>query len=98
MLEERIELDLAAGVDADLIAELRDLIAEHPLRERLHGLLMVALYRADRQADALGAFRDARRRLREELGIEPAAALQVLFEQLLAQIGLTAACRRGNLC
>jgi DNA-binding SARP family transcriptional activator len=84
MLEERIELDLATGVDADLVAELRDLIAEHPLRERLHGLLMVALYRAGRQADALAAFRDARRRLREELGIEPAAALQRLHQQILA--------------
>jgi DNA-binding SARP family transcriptional activator len=84
VLEERIELDLAIGVHADLIAELRDLIAEHPLRERLHGLLMMALYRAGRQADALAAFRDARRRLRDELGIEPAAPLQRLHQQILA--------------
>jgi DNA-binding SARP family transcriptional activator/Tfp pilus assembly protein PilF len=83
-LEERIELDLAIGVHADLIAELRDLIAEHPLRERLHGLLMMALYRADRQADALAAFRDARHRLHEELGLEPGAALQQLHQQILA--------------
>jgi DNA-binding SARP family transcriptional activator/tetratricopeptide (TPR) repeat protein len=84
VLEERIELDLAIGVHADLIAELRDLIAEHPLRERLHGLLMTALYRVGRQADALAAFRDARRRLREELAIEPATPLQRLHQQILS--------------
>jgi DNA-binding SARP family transcriptional activator len=84
VLEERIELDLAIGVHADLTAELRDLIAEHPLRERLHGLLMTALYQGGRQADALTAFRDARHRLREELGIEPAAPLQRLHQQILS--------------
>jgi DNA-binding SARP family transcriptional activator/Tfp pilus assembly protein PilF len=83
-LEERIALDLATGVHADLITELRDLVNQHPLRERLHGLLMLALYRADRQADALAVFRDARRQLREELGIEPAAPLQRLHQQILA--------------
>jgi len=84
VLEDRIELDLAIGVHADLIAELRDLVGEHPLRERLHGLLMLALYRADRQADALAAFRDARRHLHDELGVEPGAALQQLHQQILA--------------
>jgi len=84
VLEERIELDLATGVHGDLIAELRDLVAEHPLRERLHGLLMMALYRVGRQADALTAFRDARRRLDDELGVEPGAALQQLHQQILA--------------
>jgi DNA-binding SARP family transcriptional activator/Tfp pilus assembly protein PilF len=84
VLEERIELDLAIGVHADLIAELRDLVAEHPLRERLHGLLMLALYRAGRQADALTVFRDARRHLDDELGVEPGAALQQLHQQILA--------------
>jgi DNA-binding SARP family transcriptional activator/Tfp pilus assembly protein PilF len=84
VLEERIELDLAIGVHADLIAELRDLVAKHPLRERLHGQLMLALYRADRQADALAAFRDARRHLHDELGVEPGAALQQLHQQILA--------------
>ena len=84
VIEERIELELAIGDHADLIAELRDLIAEYPLRERLHGLLMLALYRAGRQADALAAFREARRRLREELGVEPAAPLQRLHQQILA--------------
>jgi DNA-binding SARP family transcriptional activator len=84
VLEERIELDLAIGVHADLIAELRDLVAEYPLRERLRGLLMLALYRVGRQADALTAFRDARRHLRDELGVEPGAALQQLHQQILA--------------
>lgn len=82
-LEERIELDLAAGDQADLIAELRDLVAEHPLRERLRGLLMLALYRAGRQAEALAAFREVRRQLRDELGVEPAAPLQRLHQQIL---------------
>jgi DNA-binding SARP family transcriptional activator len=84
VLEERIELDLAIGVHADLIAELRDLVAEYPLRERLHGQLMLALYRVGRQADALTAFRDARRYLDDELGVEPGAALQQLHQQILA--------------
>jgi DNA-binding SARP family transcriptional activator/Tfp pilus assembly protein PilF len=84
MLEQRIELDLATGDPADLIAELRHLIAEHPLRERLHGLLMLALYRSGRRADALAVFRKARGMLREELGIEPAAPLQGLHQQILA--------------
>jgi DNA-binding SARP family transcriptional activator/Tfp pilus assembly protein PilF len=84
VLEERIELDLAIGVHADLIAELRDLVAEHPLRERLYGLLMLALYRVGRQADALTVFRDARRHLDDELGVEPGAALQQLHQQILA--------------
>jgi len=83
-LEERIELDLMIGGHGDLIAELRDLVAEHPLRERLRGLLMMALYRTGRQADALTAFRDARRRLRDELGVEPSAPLQQLHQQILA--------------
>src|SRR5260370_35738968 len=84
VLEERIELDLAIGAHADLIAELRELVATYPLRERLHGLLMLALYRAGRQADALAAFREARRWLSDELGIEPAAPLQRLHQQILA--------------
>jgi DNA-binding SARP family transcriptional activator len=84
VLEERIELDLALGEHADLIPELRDLVAEHPLRERLRGLLILALYRAGRQADALTAFRDARRYLQDELGVEPGAPLQELHRQILA--------------
>jgi DNA-binding SARP family transcriptional activator len=82
--EERIELDLTLGRQSDLIAELRELLAANPLRERLHGLLMLALYRAGRQADALAAFRDARQQLHDELGVEPAAPLQQLHQQILA--------------
>lgn len=82
-IEDRIELDLVIGDHGDLIAELRDLVAEHPLRERLRGLLMLALYRAGRQADALTAFRDARRELHDELGVEPSAPLQQLHQQIL---------------
>ena len=84
VIEDRVELDLALGQHADLIAELRGLVAEHPLRERLHGLLMLALYRAGRQADALAAFLDARSLLREELGVEPAEPLRQLHQQILA--------------
>lgn len=84
IVEERIELDLAIGDHADLIPELRHLITEHPLRERLHGLLMLALYRSGRRADALAAFQDVRVLLREELGVDPAAPLQQLHQQILA--------------
>src|SRR5262249_34895980 len=71
--EERIGVDLAIGRDLALVAELQRLVAEHPLRERLVGLLMLALYRSGRQAEALAAFDDTRRRLIEELGVEPGA-------------------------
>jgi DNA-binding SARP family transcriptional activator len=82
-VEERVEVDLALGLHFDLVSELRQLVAAHPLRERLHGLLMLALYRCGRQAEALAAFGNARRQLVEELGIEPAAELQRLHQQML---------------
>ncbi|HEU5269398.1 MAG TPA: BTAD domain-containing putative transcriptional regulator [Jatrophihabitans sp.] len=83
-LEDRIDLDLNLGNHQEVVGELRSLIAEHPLRERLRGLLMSALYRSGRQADALAAYQDARKHLREELGVEPAVALQRLQRQILA--------------
>lgn len=84
-LEERIEADLALGRHADLVGELERLVAEHPLRERLRGQLMLALYRSGRQAEALQAYQDGRRLLAEELGLEPGAALQQLEKQILTQ-------------
>ncbi|OLF14751.1 AfsR/SARP family transcriptional regulator [Actinophytocola xanthii] len=84
VLEDRIELELTFGDRADLVPELRALVAEHPLRERLHELLMLALYRSQRQAEALAAYHDLRRHLLEELGIEPTDRLQRLQRRLLS--------------
>ena len=84
VLEERIEVDLAVGHDHELVAELRQLVAQHPLRERLRELLMLALYRSGRQAEALAAFREAQKYLAEELGVEPTAQLQQLHMRILA--------------
>jgi DNA-binding SARP family transcriptional activator len=85
VLEERIEADLALGRQAELIAELELLVAEHPLRERLRALLMVALYRSGRQAEALEGYQEARRTLVEELGIEPSRELHDLHQAILRQ-------------
>lgn len=84
VLEERIEADLALGRHASLIPELTVLVAENTLRERLRGQLMIALYRAGRQADALAAYRDARAVLVHDLGLEPGPALQRLEQAILA--------------
>ena len=84
-LEDRLELDLALGEHAAAIPELEVLVAQHPYREQLHAHLMVALYRAGRQADALEAFRRARRVLVDELGLEPGRELQRLEAAVLAQ-------------
>lgn len=81
--EESVEADLALGRIPEAIAELRGLIHEHPLRERLHAQLMLALYRSGRQAEALAAYQDARKLLVEELGIEPGAALRELESRML---------------
>src|SRR5436190_10019455 len=70
-IEDRVEADLAIGSAADLVAELELLVARYPLRERLRGQLMLALYRSGRQADALTVYKKTRRLLVEELGIEP---------------------------
>jgi DNA-binding SARP family transcriptional activator/ABC-type branched-subunit amino acid transport system substrate-binding protein len=84
-LEERIDAELARGRDAEVLPEIDALIADHPLRERLRGQKMVALYRAGRQADALAAYRQARRALVAELGIEPGPALRRLERAVLEQ-------------
>ena len=85
VLEDRIAADLTDGCGAELVSELERLVREHPLRERLHGELMLALYRAGRQADALEAYQRARRALMEELGLEPSPRLQKLERQILNQ-------------
>ncbi len=84
-IESRIEADLVAGRHAELVGELEALTRLHPLREHLHGQMMLALYRSGRQADALGAYRHARRTLVDELGIEPSVRLQRLEQAILAQ-------------
>ncbi len=84
-LEERIEAELALGKDAEVVAELEALTRQQPQRERLCGQLMLALYRSGRQADALMAYRNARRELVGELGIEPGSALRELEQAILRQ-------------
>jgi DNA-binding SARP family transcriptional activator len=83
-LEDRIDADLALGRHHALTAELERLVGEHPLRERLHGQLMLALYRCGRQADALAAYRRVRDLLAGELGIDPGEPLQRLHGSVLA--------------
>ena len=83
VVEDRIEDDLAAGRHAELIPQLEQLVRENPLRERLQGQLMRALYGAGRQADALDAYRRARKTLSEELGLEPDPQLQELERRIL---------------
>jgi YVTN family beta-propeller protein len=84
-IESRIDAELALGRHAQLIPELESLAQHHPTRERIHGQLMLALYRAGRQADALEAYRRARRSLHDELGIEPGAPLRELERGILNQ-------------
>lgn len=82
-LEDRIDAELRAGRGSELVVELEPLVAEHPLRERLVAALMLALYRAGRQTDALAAYRLARNRLVEELGLEPGPELRELEQRIL---------------
>ncbi|HUP33171.1 MAG TPA: BTAD domain-containing putative transcriptional regulator [Gaiellaceae bacterium] len=82
-VESRIDADLALGRHGELVGELQSLVAEHPLRERLRGQLMLALYRAGRQAEALETYRETRTALLDELGIDPGPALQELERAIL---------------
>jgi DNA-binding SARP family transcriptional activator len=84
-LEQLFEAQLATGSGAELVGELDSLVARHPLRERLRGQLMLALYRSGRQAEAMDAYHDGRRRLVDELGIEPSRELQKLYGSILRQ-------------
>ena len=90
-LESRIDADLALGRHGELVGELQSLVSEHPLRERLRGQLMLALYRSGRQAEALEAYRDGRATLLEELGIDPSPGLQELERAILRQDASVAA-------
>jgi DNA-binding SARP family transcriptional activator len=83
VLMDRIDCDLAQGRHEDVLGELQVLVREHPLRERLRAQQMLALYRADRQADALDAYQQARHDLIDELGIEPSESLQRLQQAIL---------------
>jgi DNA-binding SARP family transcriptional activator len=84
-LEDRLRADVELGRHAELVGELESLVAEHPLRERLRELLMLALYRSGRQAEALEAYQAARTALTEELGIEPGRELRELQQAILGQ-------------
>lgn len=84
-VERRIDADLALGQHAQLVPELEELVATHPLRESLLAQLMLAQYRAGRQADALAHYRVARQALVDELGIDPGPALQELERAILRQ-------------
>jgi DNA-binding SARP family transcriptional activator len=85
VLEQRIDADLARGQNTQLVGELEALVARHPLRERLRWQLMLALYRSARQAEALDAYRAARRELQEELGLDPSTELRQLEQAILRQ-------------
>ena len=83
--EQRLEARLGAGESAVLVPEIEALVAEDPLREERWRLLVLALYRAHRQADALAALRRARSTLSDELGVDPGPALRALEAEVLAQ-------------
>ncbi len=90
VVEDRLAVDLELGGGADLIPELELLAAQHPFRERLVGYWMTALYRAGRQVEALAAYRETRRRLVDELGLEPGPELRAVEQRILAQTDASA--------
>lgn len=83
LLESRLDMDLEVGCHAEAVSELTALTAAHPLRERLRELLMLALYRSGRQAEALAVYADTRRLLDDELGVEPRPGLKELQQRIL---------------
>jgi DNA-binding SARP family transcriptional activator len=96
-LEARADADLHLGLHGEMLGELAQLVAAHPLRERLRGLLMLALYRAGRQGDALAAYRQGRQVLVRDLGVEPGPELRRLHQQILtADPGLDLGPTGGN--
>jgi YVTN family beta-propeller protein len=82
-LEARLTAAVERGDPAQVVGEIEQLVARYPLQERLYGLLMLALYRADRQAEALEAYQRARRLLMEQLGLQPSRSLQELERKIL---------------
>ncbi|MGC9539880.1 BTAD domain-containing putative transcriptional regulator [Streptomyces sp. UG1] len=83
LLESRLDMDLEQGCHAEAVSELTALTAEHPLREKLRELLMLALYRSGRQAEALAVYADTRRLLADELGVDPRPGLSELQQRIL---------------
>ncbi len=83
LLETRLDMDLEQGCHAEAVSELTALTAAHPLRERLRELLMLALYRSGRQAEALAVYADTRRLLADELGVDPRPGLRALQQRIL---------------
>jgi DNA-binding SARP family transcriptional activator len=85
VLEQRIDADIAAGRHAEVVGELEAIVVEEPMRERFRGQLMLALYRAGRQAEALRCYQQGRQIMVDELGLEPSPALQQLHGAILRQ-------------
>ncbi|WP_405894578.1 tetratricopeptide repeat protein [Streptomyces sp. NBC_00104] len=83
LVETRLDMDLEQGCHAEAVSELTALTAAHPLRERLRELLMLALYRSGRQAEALAVYADTRRLLADELGVDPRPGLRELQQRIL---------------
>src|SRR5205085_3890337 len=81
--EERADVLLSLGRHEEVVPDLTAMVADHPLRERMRGLLMIALYRCGRHAEALRVFQDGRRVLAEELGIDPGGDLSRIHQQVL---------------
>ncbi len=87
LLESRLDLDLVTGRHAQVVVELTTLTATYPWRERLRELLMLALFRSDRQAEALAVYADTRRLLAVELGADPSRELTELYQRILSLRG-----------